>query len=110
MNKKFTGEKNKEFNLRHDWHSLIENDGSGSYKFTSNYSQDNFPQADTLVKYLNDFAQKFELNIKYNTRIKNIKCSRDLSNQKKSTFELKDETNSKYNCKYWLTKMFIFLI
>ena len=67
INKKYTGSDDKEFNLRHDWNSLL-SDGD---KFTT-YSDDYYPDKKDLVKYLNDFAKNNELNIIYNTNVVKI--------------------------------------
>lgn len=42
------GRKSSEFNLRHDWNSLLSNDQTF---LMSQYSQDYYPQADDLVKF-----------------------------------------------------------
>ncbi len=36
------------------------------------FLQDLYPHADRLVEYLQDYANKLKLNIKYNTRVKRI--------------------------------------
>lgn len=48
-----------EFQLRHDWNSLISLRGGAppGLKFT-NYSDEYYPHADTLVNYLGDFAAR----------------------------------------------------
>ena len=55
INKVYTGTDNKEFNLRHDWNSLLSDDDSLLFK---NYSKEFYPKADTMVEYLNDFYNK----------------------------------------------------
>ena len=70
INKKHVGpDKPKDFRLRHDWNSLISDE---SHLFTS-YSDEYYPDRNDLVKYLNDFATKYNLNIKYNAEVKSIK-------------------------------------
>ncbi len=66
--------------MRHDWHSLLTAsapsvDAAGlrvpasDFLFTDgNYSSDYYPHADTLVRYLQDFALRYKLNIKYSHR------------------------------------------
>lgn len=114
VNKRFTGEINEEFNMRHDWNSLINN---RNLKFTS-YSDKIFPGADLLVNYLNDFSHEFYLNIQKNTQIEGINCVefersshtechsdgkiaylRDSNKQKCSKYELYDQHGNEYNCK-----------
>jgi hypothetical protein len=70
INKKHTGNDNPDFNLRHDWNSLISD--NEDLLFT-NYSNDYYPDHNDLVKYLNDFSQKHELNIKYGMKVMKVK-------------------------------------
>ncbi len=58
-----------EFNLRHDWNSLL-SDGEG-FLFKE-FSSDLFPNADALVSYLRNFAQRAELRIRYETPVSHI--------------------------------------
>lgn len=81
INKVYTGEKEKEFNLRHDWNSLLCDNDSLLFK---NYSKEYYPHADTMVKYLNDFYKKYNLNVQFNSEVTNI-C--------------KDETNTTFHVK-----------
>ena len=69
VNKVYTGSNDKEFNLRHDWNSLLSDDDSLLFK---NYSKDFFPNADTMVHYLDDFYRKNKLNISFNTNVEKI--------------------------------------
>jgi thioredoxin reductase len=70
INKKYTGSDKPDFNLRHDWNSLISD--KKDLLFT-NYSNDYYPDSDDLVKYLNDYAKINELNIKYGINVKKVK-------------------------------------
>ena len=74
INKINTGSKNKEFNLRHDWNSLLSDDDSLLFK---NYSKDFFPKADVLVKYLNDYKNKNNLKVLYNINVEKINKLKD---------------------------------
>ena len=47
LNKRYTGKTNKEFNLRHDWNSLISDDPN---LLMTKYSKEFFPAADTMVR------------------------------------------------------------
>ena len=69
-----------------------------------NYSKHYFPNADNLVKYLNDFANYFDIKINYNTKI--VKIS------KNHKFKLVDSSGNTYLSKYLIvatgfTKPFI---
>ncbi|XP_070561492.1 FAD-dependent oxidoreductase domain-containing protein 2-like isoform X1 [Ptychodera flava] len=69
INKRFNPFPEHEYNMRHDWNSLLSDDRD--LLFTK-YSKELFPSADDLVRYVNDFASKLKINIKYNTRVKEI--------------------------------------
>lgn len=69
INKRYTGYDDPEINLRWDWNSLLNDDQE--LRFT-NYSKDYFPSTDKLVEYFNDFANHFDLNIKYNCKVNRI--------------------------------------
>ncbi len=75
INKKYNFFKEEEFNMRHDWNSLLCD--NPSLKFT-NYSDDLFPNADTLVKYVNDFQKENQINVRFNTTVLKIKKENDL--------------------------------
>lgn len=60
-------------NLRFDWNSLLTDDYSFPF---SAYSKKLYPKADDLVRYLNDFADKYSLNISYGIEVLGI-CKSD---------------------------------
>lgn len=87
LNKKNTGETNPDFNLRHDWNSLLNDE---QFLFTD-YSDDLYPNSDQLFNYLNDFSKKFNLKIEFGVNVQKI-------NKNNLNYEIK--TNSKiYTCK-----------
>ena len=69
INKVHTDNTNKDFNLRHDWNSLLSD--NDELLFTK-YSKEYFPPADTYVKYLNDFYVENNINVIFNTEVKTI--------------------------------------
>src|SRR6185503_7897819 len=73
--------------LRWDWNSLLSDDEDMLLK---HYSKRYFPDADVLVRYLTDFANRFQLKIKYGTRV--VKIS------KNDTFTVEDEQHNRYSC------------
>ncbi|XP_069766057.1 FAD-dependent oxidoreductase domain-containing protein 2 [Narcine bancroftii] len=95
INKRYTGKQNKEFNLRHDWNSLLSHDDNLLYK---HYSKDFFPHADTMIHYLNDFARIFGLKIQYNKEIKWIEAKRDQKAWNGHYFFLMDQNDHYYRC------------
>jgi hypothetical protein len=52
LNKRNTGRDNDEFNMRHDWNSLL---GSDVPRMTTR-TKERWPSADTLVEYFHEFA------------------------------------------------------
>mgnify|MGYP004356701961 CR=1 FL=1 len=54
-----------EFELRHDWNSLVNGRSVGGKGLLfTNYSTEYLPPADDLVRYFEDFAQLYALNIR----------------------------------------------
>ena len=74
INKRHTGQTNKEFNFRHDWNSLISDDESLLFK---HYSKDYFPKREAIVDYLKDYAEKLRLKIRYNTTVVDVHQTRN---------------------------------
>ena len=68
-NKKYTGKGDPTFNERHDWNSLLTDDARLRF---AEYSDDYWPHADDLVRYLRDFAELRKLHIQYSTRVDQI--------------------------------------
>lgn len=96
INKRHTGKTNKEFNLRHDWNSLISDDETLQMR---HYSKEFFPHADDYVRYLKDYSERLGLKIQYNTVISNI--SRHGPNSTHTDyFTMLDQENTMYTCKY----------
>lgn len=69
INKVYTGIDDTEANLRWDWNSLLCDKESLQFK---NYSQRYFPDPDDLHRYLMDFAEAYNINVKYNTSVKKV--------------------------------------
>ncbi|XP_078495699.1 FAD-dependent oxidoreductase domain-containing protein 2 [Ciona intestinalis] len=93
INKIFTGKTNKDFNMRHDWNSLISNDDS--LKF-GKYSKEFYPNADSLLEYLNDYATKLNLKVQYNSTM------HDILKRKDGLFQMWDQHNNAYTCQYMI--------
>ena len=89
LNKRFNYFPEPEFNMRHDWNSLLTEDYSLLFR---DYSKELYPHADDIVRYLNDFAEKYALKIQYNTRVSNI--ARDEAGR----FVLTDTQGQQYRC------------
>lgn len=69
INKKYNFFEEDEFNMRHDWNSLLSDDAE--MRFT-HYTDDLFPHADDYCRYLRDYAEKFALQIRYGTEVTRI--------------------------------------
>lgn len=85
INKVYTGFDDTELNLRWDWNSLLSDNDELLIK---NYTKSYFPDADTLVRYLKDFAQHWRLKIRYRTNV--VRISKDES------FKVVDEEGNLY--------------
>ncbi|MFF3504992.1 NAD(P)-binding domain-containing protein [Streptomyces sp. NPDC003247] len=64
INKVNTGYTDPELNLRMDWNSLLSDDPRLLF---GRYSEDYFPRADDLVRYLADFAEHTGVRVEYGT-------------------------------------------
>lgn len=89
INKVHTNSKNKDFNLRHDWNSLLSDDNSLLMK---NYTKNYFPDASIYVKYLVDYYTKNKLNVTFNTDVKKI-------DKKDGIFHIKTDTKEYFSKK-----------
>ncbi|XP_025973743.1 FAD-dependent oxidoreductase domain-containing protein 2 isoform X2 [Dromaius novaehollandiae] len=96
INKQYTGKSNSEFNLRHDWNSLLSHDRRLLFR---HYSRDFFPDADTMVRYLEDFASLLKLQIQYNTAIVHITLDKDQQAWNGHYFVLTDQNRQNYKCR-----------
>ncbi|MEM9388547.1 MAG: NAD(P)-binding domain-containing protein [Pseudomonadota bacterium] len=69
INKRFTGSDHPDFNMRHDWNSLLSDDLAHSF---TDYDENYFPNADSLTRYMADYCRKYELSVQYNTEITEV--------------------------------------
>ncbi|XP_070555376.1 FAD-dependent oxidoreductase domain-containing protein 2-like [Ptychodera flava] len=98
INKKYNVFPEPEFNMRHDWNSLL-CDEEDPLLFTD-YSEDLFPNAGLLVKYIEDFCKKYKTNIRYNTNITNVhRDEKSDGHKSRSRFTLTDEKGNKFRCR-----------
>lgn len=66
LNKRFNVYSDDDYNMRFDWNSLLTDDYGHLFR---SYSEELYPHADDLCRYLRDFADKYAINIRYDTRI-----------------------------------------
>ena len=89
INKRYTGKTNDDFNLRHDWNSLLCHDYA---EFNmKKFSQEFYPSSNDYFKYLQAFTSRYQLKIKYQQEVKTI-------SKKKSLFIIQCD-KVKYTCK-----------
>ncbi|HEU5472863.1 MAG TPA: NAD(P)-binding domain-containing protein [Actinophytocola sp.] len=85
INKQHTGSSDPELNLRMDWNSLL---SDRERLLFTRYTERYFPDADTMVRYLSDFAEALGLNIHYGCRV--IRVTRE------EYFHVVDQHGSEY--------------
>lgn len=86
INKLYTGFEDPEINLRWDWNSLVSD--SNSLLF-SKFSDEYFPSADCMPKYLRQFQNQNHIKVKHNIQVTEI-------NRIDETFVLKTSSNITY--------------
>ena len=96
INKRNTGKTNKEFNMRHDWNSLLSDNEALQMR---HYSKVMFPPADVLVKYLTDFQRLHNINVQFDTEIKNIYTVDNDTVSEGHTFIMKDQNENSFTCR-----------
>lgn len=96
INKRHTGRTNAEFNLRHDWNSLLSHDPRLLFR---RYSQAYFPDAGDMVRYLGDFAGRLGLRVRYNTTIAHVTLDKDRRAWNGHYFILTDQKGQEYRCR-----------
>lgn len=96
INKRYTGKANAEFNLRHDWNSLLSHDPGLLFR---HYSRAYFPDAGDMVRYLRDFADRLELRVLYNTTIVHVTLEKDRRAWNGHYFILTDQKGQVYQCR-----------
>lgn len=92
INKPHTGSADPELNLRVDWNSLLCDDDG--FRFTG-YTDRYFPDADDYLRYLADFARRFDLAIRYHTRVVRVARAGD----DRGGFLVTDEHGGQYRAR-----------
>ncbi|MCA9130406.1 MAG: NAD(P)-binding domain-containing protein [Planctomycetales bacterium] len=88
INKVHTGTDDPELRLRHDWNSLLTDDYSLLFR---DYSQEFFPSSDSLLRYLSDYVNQFNIQICFNTRVTRVERTAD-------GFRLTDDAGQQVTC------------
>ena len=87
-NKLFTGSDDAEFNMRHDWNSLLCDDDDFRLK---NYDKKYFPCADSFVSYMTDFVGRYDINVRYSTNVVEI-------DRQGKHYILRDDNDTSISC------------
>ncbi|NXJ06259.1 FXRD2 protein, partial [Odontophorus gujanensis] len=95
INKRHTGKSNSEFNLRHDWNSLLSHEPRLLFR---RYSRHFFPHADAMVRYLEDFAALLGLRVRYDTAVVHVTLEKDPRAWHGHYFVLSDQNRRSYKC------------
>lgn len=91
INKRYVGKDIPDFKLRHDWNSLL----SDKNLLFTDYSKDFYPDKKDMVRYLNDFAIKNNLNIIYGSEVLVVDKEND---NYKLKIKNKDNLEEIYEC------------
>lgn len=94
INKIHTGSANKEFNLRHDWNSLLSDKSSLLFK---RLSSEFYPPADTYPLYLSIFQKELGLKVQYGVDIRNVRAVQMAMGVQ---YLLTDQQASELQCRY----------
>lgn len=89
INKRFTGSKDPEFNLRHDWNSLLSDEYAPLFQ---HYDDRFFPSAENLVRYVNDFASGHGIKISTNVNVQSIA-------REAGAYVLTDSAGKRHSCR-----------
>lgn len=94
INKIHTGRRNREFNLRHDWNSLLSDKPDLLFRRVSAAF---YPPADTFPLYLSMFVKELGLRVQYGVDIGRVRFVQSAS---KRSYILTDQHASEYTCRY----------
>ncbi|XP_032392442.1 FAD-dependent oxidoreductase domain-containing protein 2 [Etheostoma spectabile] len=92
INKIHTGRQNREFNLRHDWNSLLSDRPDLLLKRVSG---DFYPPADAFPLYLSMFVKELGLKVRYGVDIGRIRAAQSAAGRR---YILTDQHASDYTC------------
>lgn len=95
FDKKYNCHQERSYNLRGDWNSLFcENP---ELDFT-NYTDDLYPDTDILLKYLQDYLTKNNLNIRFNSKVRI--CLNEDAEDESSRFSVIDTKGQVIHCRF----------
>uniref|UniRef100_A0A3B4YPZ7 FAD-dependent oxidoreductase domain containing 2 n=1 Tax=Seriola lalandi dorsalis TaxID=1841481 RepID=A0A3B4YPZ7_SERLL len=92
INKIYTGRQNREFNLRHDWNSLLSDKPDLLFK---RVSSEFYPPADAFPLYLSMFVKELGLRVRYGVDVGRIRATQSATGV---SYVLTDQHASDYTC------------
>uniref|UniRef100_UPI0037E93EA2 FAD-dependent oxidoreductase domain-containing protein 2 n=1 Tax=Semicossyphus pulcher TaxID=241346 RepID=UPI0037E93EA2 len=92
INKIHTGRQNREFNLRHDWNSLLSDKPDLLFK---RVSSEFYPPADAFPLYLSMFVKELGLRVRYGVDVGRIKAVLSATGRR---YILTDQHATDYTC------------
>uniref|UniRef100_A0A1A8QS42 FAD-dependent oxidoreductase domain containing 2 n=1 Tax=Nothobranchius pienaari TaxID=704102 RepID=A0A1A8QS42_9TELE len=92
INKIHTGRQNREFNLRHDWNSLLSHKPDLLFRRVSG---DFYPPADVYPLYLSMFAKELGLKVRYGVDVGRIRSVQSAAGR---SYSLTDQHSTDYTC------------
>ncbi|XP_074511715.1 FAD-dependent oxidoreductase domain-containing protein 2-like [Sebastes fasciatus] len=92
INKIYTGRHNREFNMRHDWNSLLSDKPD---LLMRRLSREFFPSADTFPEYLSMYEKELGLRVQYGVDIGRIRAVESATGR---NYILTDQHASHYKC------------
>ncbi|XP_037649274.1 FAD-dependent oxidoreductase domain-containing protein 2-like [Sebastes umbrosus] len=92
INKIYTGRHNREFNMRHDWNSLLSDKPD---LLLRRLSREFFPPADTFPEYLSMYEKELGLRVQYGVDIGRIRAVESATGR---NYILTDQHASHYKC------------
>jgi thioredoxin reductase len=90
INKVYTGSADPEFNMRHDWNSLLSDEYAPLYR---DFSREFFPPADTLPAYLAAYVERHGIRVRYDTAVSRISREGD-------RFLVESASGERFSCTY----------
>lgn len=97
INKIYTGRGNREFNLRHDWNSLLSDKPDLLFK---RVSDEFYPPADAFPQYLSLFVGELGLRVQYGVDVGRIRAVQSTTGRH---YILTDQHASDYTCRYFVS-------
>ncbi|XP_061557178.1 FAD-dependent oxidoreductase domain-containing protein 2 isoform X1 [Phycodurus eques] len=96
INKIHTGRQNREFNLRHDWNSLLSDKPELLFR---QVSSEFYPPADAFPLYLSMFERELGLRVQYGVDIGRIRA---VVSSTRRSYILTDQHGKEYTCRVLL--------